>query len=71
LIECFDAELFRIAGKLSAPEQTCIDLPEQFCISGAGRKALEREAFSSGIRLGSDYPPAGPNWQGVSGACAD
>jgi hypothetical protein len=31
-------------------------LPEQKYISDAGKKAPELGAFSSGIRLGSDYP---------------
>ena len=29
------------------------------------------KAFSSSIRLGLDYPLAGPNWHGVNGAYSD
>ena len=56
---------------LSTPEQKCIGWPEQKCIKDAGKKAPELGAFSSGIRLGSDCPPACPSWRGVSGACSD
>ena len=57
---------------VSTPEQKCIGLPEQKYISDAGKKAPETGAFCSGIRLGSDYPPAAyPSWHGVSGACSD
>src|SRR5216683_2194712 len=54
---------------LSTPLKKCIGTPEQKYISDAGKKAPELGAFSSGIRLGWDYPPAGPSWPGVSGAC--
>jgi hypothetical protein len=43
---------------VSTAEWKCIGLPEQKHISDAGKKAAELGAFSSGIRLGSDYPPA-------------
>jgi hypothetical protein len=56
---------------VSTPEQKCIGLPEQKYISDAGKKAPEPGAFSSDIRLGSDYLPACPSWHGVSGACSD
>ena len=56
---------------LSTPEQKCIGLPEQKYISDAGKKAPEPGAFSSDIRLGSDYLPACPSWHGVSSACSD
>jgi hypothetical protein len=56
---------------VSTPEQKCIGWPEQKYISDADKKAPELGAFSSGIRLGSDYPPACPSWHGVSGACSD
>jgi hypothetical protein len=56
---------------VSTPLKKCIGSPEQKYISDAGKKAPELGAFSSGIRLGWDYPPAGPSWHGVSGACSD
>jgi hypothetical protein len=56
---------------VSTPLKKCIGTPEQKYISDAGKKAPELGAFSSGIRLGWDYPPAGPSWPGVSGACSD
>src|SRR5674476_232335 len=56
---------------LSTPLKKCIGSPEQKYISDAGKKAPELGAFSSGIRLGWDYPPAGPSRHGVSGACSD
>ena len=59
------------AWNLSTPEQKCIGSPEQRYISDAGKKAPELGAFSSGIRLGSDYPPGFPRRHGVSGACSD
>ena len=63
----------RLSGltDLSTPLKKCIGSPEQKYISDAGKKAPELGAFSSGIRLGWDYPPAGPNWHGVNGACSD
>ena len=56
---------------MSTPLKKCIGSPEQKYISDAGKKAPELGAFSSGIRLGWDYPSAGPSWHGVSGACSD
>ena len=43
---------------VSTPLKKCIGSPEQKYISDAGKKAPELGAFSSGIRLGWDYPPA-------------
>jgi predicted ATPase len=57
--------------KVSTPEQKCIGWPEQKYISEAGKKAPEPGALDLGIRLGSDYPPAYPSWQGVGVACSD
>ena len=45
--------------------------PEQKCISEAGNKGPQLGAFSSGIRLASDYPPGCQHWRGVSGAYSD
>jgi hypothetical protein len=56
---------------VSTPEQKCIGWPEQKYISEAGKKAPEPGALDLGIRLGSDYPPAYPSWQGVGVACSD
>jgi hypothetical protein len=56
---------------MSTPLKKCIGSPEQKYISDVGKKAPELGAFSSGIRLGWDYPPACPSWHGVSGACSD
>ena len=56
---------------MSTPEQKCIGWPEQKYISEAGKKAPEPGALDLGIRLGSDYPPAYPSWQGVGVACSD
>jgi hypothetical protein len=42
---------------VSTPLKKCIGSPEQKYISDAGKKAPELGAFSSGIRLGWDYPP--------------
>ena len=70
LERCSRGRLSRL--KLSTPEQKCIGLPEQKYINDASKKAPETGAFCSGIRLGSDYPPAAyPSWHGVSGACSD
>ena len=52
--------LVTILRHVSTPEQKCIGSPEKKYISDAGKKAPELGAFSSGIRLGWDYPPAGP-----------
>jgi len=57
--------------QMSTPEQKYIGSPERKYISNAGRKTPELGAFSSGIRLGWDYPPACPSWHGVSGVCSD
>jgi hypothetical protein len=35
------------------------------------RRPAEPGALGLGIRLGSDYPPAYPSWQGVGVACSD
>jgi hypothetical protein len=35
------------------------------------RRPPRTGGFSSGIRLGSDYPPAYPSWRGVSCAYSD
>src|SRR5271168_4064588 len=35
------------------------------------RRPPEPGALGLGIRLGSDYPPAYPSWQGVGVACSD
>jgi hypothetical protein len=35
------------------------------------RRPAELGALGLGIRLGSDYPPAYPSWQGVGVACSD
>ena len=67
----FVLEVAWILLLVSTPEQKCIGLPEQKYISDAGKKAPEPGAFSSDIRLGSDYLPACPSWHGVSGACSD
>src|ERR1019366_3871429 len=74
---CFQlVEAFRTLLKqtctlgMSTPLKKCIGSPEQKYISDAGKKASELGAFSSGIRLGWDYPPACPSWHGVSGACS-
>jgi hypothetical protein len=56
---------------MSTPEQKCIGRPGQKYINDAGKKAPELGAFSSGIRLGWDDPPAYRNWNGVIGACSD
>jgi len=53
---------------VSTPKREYIGLPEKKHISDAGKKAAEMGAFSSGIRLGSDYPPACLGWHGASGA---
>jgi len=58
-------------ARMSTPEQKCIGWPEQKYISEAGKKAPEPGALDLGIRLGSDYPPAYPSWQGVGVACSD
>ena len=47
----------RIIEQVSTPLKKCIGSPEQKYISDAGKKAPELGAFSSGIRLGWDYPP--------------
>ena len=60
---------------MSTPEQKCIGWPEQKYISEAGkiRRPAEPGALGLGIRLGSDYPPAYPSWQGkvISGSTFD
>jgi hypothetical protein len=58
-------------GRMSTPEQKCIGLSEQKCIKDAGKRPPNWGPFSSGIRLGSDCPRAGPSWRGVIGACSD
>ena len=45
--------------------------PEQKYISEARSRPAEPRALGLGIRLGSDYPPAYPSWQGVGVACSD
>jgi ubiquinone/menaquinone biosynthesis C-methylase UbiE len=57
--------------RVSTPEQKCIGSPGQKYISNVSKKAPELGAFSSGIRLGWDYPPACPSWHGVYGVCSD
>jgi hypothetical protein len=56
---------------MSTPETSYIGAPERKYINDAYKNAPELGAFSSGIRLGWDYPPVCPNWDGVSGACSD
>jgi hypothetical protein len=56
---------------VSTPEQKCIGLPEQKCIKNADKRPPNWGPFSSGIRLGSDCPPACPSWRAVIGACSD
>src|ERR1035437_2117496 len=70
---CVDAYILKthLSGHVSTPLKKCIGSPEQKYISDAGKKASELGAFSSGIRLGWDYPPACPSWHGGSGACSD
>ena len=62
-----------------------LDDPDAFVNAGAKMRRLagakihrrcwqegpELGAFSSGIRLGSDYPPRRQHWRGVNGAYFD
>src|SRR3954469_22606326 len=61
----------RMLDMVSTPEQKCIGLPEQKCIKNADKRPPNWGPFSSGIRLGSDCPPACPSWRAVIGACSD
>ena len=60
----------KYGADLSTPEQKCIGCRSKNTSAMLARRP-RTGVFSSGFRLGSDYPPAYPGWHGVSGVCSD